>query len=276
MATVSIAQPAPLAREDNLTASALGARAPETRHVHAGSLTVLVLALLLIAASLAQTIYRLSLPWDGWSYTRDLSGAGQRLVFNESIAALPSNLQRGDVLLAVQGQPFESLLADALSVQPKRPINWQVGNYATYTVLRAQNGGARELTVLVPLVRLPPLQTLLNIGQTLLTNPTILPSFLIGLFVFLRRPSDYAARLLFLLTACFLTSEGISQAVTHSNVLGPSELFDGVAFWGAQFFNALIWPLLIAPVYINLFWRFPIAKRPLREHPRLTLILLYG
>jgi hypothetical protein len=94
--------------------------------------------------------------------------------------------------------------------------------------------------------------------------------------VFWRRPNDYAARLLFLLTACVLASEGISQAVVHSNVIGPSELLDPLAFWSAQFFNSLIWPFLIAPVYINLFWRFPVTKRPLREHHRLTLALLYG
>ena len=250
--------------------------ASRQRRVDWGSLGVGAIGLVLIVASLALTIYRYSLPWDGWSYTRDLSGAGLHLVFNENIAAPSIAIRRGDLLLTAAGQSVDQLLTGALTGQPQRPANWQVDEYVTYRVLRSAFGGDYVLTIIVPLVHYWPAQTLLAILQGLLTNLTILPPFLIALFVFARRPRDYSARLLYLLTACYLSSEGISHAVTHSNVVGPAELYDAAAFWGGQFFNSLIWPFLIAPIYVNLFWRFPIPKRPLREHQRATLLLLYG
>ena len=240
------------------------------------SLAVGALGVLLILASLLVTIYRFGLPWEGWSYTRDLTGAGQRLVFNENIAAASIGIRHDDLLLTVEGRPVEELLADAVSLRPKRAPRWEAGSLVVYTVSRTQFGGEHELEIIVPLVRLLPGQVLLAIVEGLFINLTVLPPFLIALFVFVQRPKDIPARLFYLLTACYLSTEGISHGVTHSNVVGPAELYDSGAFWGAQFFNSLIWPFLIAPLYVNLFWRFPITKRPLREHHRLTSLLLYG
>src|SRR5437588_456929 len=153
------------------------------------SLAVGALGVLLILASLLVTVYRFSLPWEGWSYTRDLSGAGRRLIFNENIAAASIGIRHDDLLLTVEGRPVEDLLADAVGGRPKRPPRWEGGSLVVYTVSRTQFGGA---------------------------------------------------------------------------------------FWGGQFFNSLIWPFLIAPLYVNLFWRFPVTKRPLREYHRATSLLLYG
>src|SRR5438876_10360607 len=213
------------------------------------SLAVGAVGVLLILASLLVTIYRFGLPWEGWSYTRDLTGAGQRLVFNENIAAASIGIRHDDVLLTVEGRPVEELLADAVSLRPKRPPRWEAGSLVVYTVSRTQFGGEHELEIIVPLVRLLPGQVLLAIVEGLFINLTVLPPFLIALFVFVQRPKDIPARLFYLLTACYLSSEGISHGVTHSNVVGPAELYDSGAFWGAQFFNALIWPFLIAPLY---------------------------
>jgi hypothetical protein len=78
-----------------------------------------------------------------------------------------------------------------------------------------------------------------------------------------------------LLTAAYFASNGLSQGVSGSNVLGPAELFDRAAFWLGQFFNAWIWPVVIAPIYLHLFLAFPVVKAPLRRHPRPTLAALY-
>lgn len=58
---------------------------------------VLAFALIVIGLSLAQTLYRLSLPWDGWSFNRDATGSGQRLIFYQNLAAGSSPLRSGDI-----------------------------------------------------------------------------------------------------------------------------------------------------------------------------------
>jgi hypothetical protein len=232
----------------------------------------LVLALALIGLSLAQTIYRTSLPSDGWSYQRDLSGTGLRLVLSRNLAEGPSPLAIGDELLAVEGQSVVALLARALTRAPQPPPNWAVGQPVHYTVRR----DGRDMVVEVPVRRLTARQILGGFGQMWLTDPSSLPFALIAFFVYLRRPGSAPARLLLLLGASVFASNGISQAVADSNVLGPAELLDRGAYWPAILFNAWIWPLLIAPIYLHLFLRFPVVKSPLRTHRRLVLATLYG
>jgi hypothetical protein len=53
-------------------------------------------------------------------------------------------------------------------------------------------------------------------------------------------------------------------------------LFDRAIYWPAQFFNSLIWPFVIGPLFLHMFLCFPALKWPLRAHPRLTPVLLYG
>jgi hypothetical protein len=99
---------------------------------------------------------------------------------------------------------------------------------------------------------------------------------LLAFFVFLRHPRDRAARLLLVFSAAVFSSDGVSQIVSGTNVVGPAEMFYRRAYWPAQFFNSLIWPLTIAPVYTHLFLSFPVLKTPLQRHPRATLVALYG
>ncbi len=236
------------------------------------SWVVLGLVTLIVSLALIETIYRLTLPWDGWSFTRDATGTGQRLIFYEKLVAGASPLQKGDVLLAVQGQSFEEILTRALTLNPQRPPTWSEGGTARYTVQR----GDAILNLTVPLVRLTPAQVWSGIAKNWLTDPSMLPAFLISLFVFLLRPRSPAARLLFLLSACFFASNGISQAVTGSNILGIAELFYPEAYWPGLFLNSLIWPFIIAPVYVQLFLSFPVPKKPVLVNPRRTIIVLYG
>jgi hypothetical protein len=233
---------------------------------------VFTLALLILAASQAQSFYRLSLPWDGWSFIRNLAGTGQPPIFHQNLAGELSPLRSGDVLLAVEGQPSQGILAAALTMQPQRPSHWAAGETARYTVRRGQE----ELTLVVPLIRWTPAQFASSMGQNLLITPTLLPALLLGFFVFFRRPRSPAARLFFLISVCFFASEGVSQVVRGSNVVGPAEMFYIGAFWPAQFFNTLIWPCVVAPIYLHLFLIFPVVKKPMRSYPRLTLAALYG
>jgi hypothetical protein len=233
---------------------------------------VLALALLIVALSLAQALYFLTLPSDGWSFMRDASGTGQRLVFARNLAGAPSPLAPGDELVAVEGQPIEQVLARALLVQPRRPATWANGQTARYTILR----DGRSITLDVPLVRLPAAALARHLAWYYLGDPSLLPGILIGVFVFLHSPRRRAARLLFLVCACFFAADGICQAVRGSNVLGPADLLNSFSYWPAEFFNSLIWPFVIAPLFMHLFLSFPTAKWPIRAHQRIALSLCYG
>jgi hypothetical protein len=163
------------------------------------------------------------------------------------------------------------MLARALVVRPQPPANWAAGQIVRYTVLR----DGRELGLNVSLACLPAAAVIGEFAGHYLSHPVLLPALLIGLLVFLWKPRSLAARLLFLICACMFASEGISQIVGDTNVLGPAVLFDPV-YWPAQFFNSLIWPLVIAPLFLHLFLSFPSLLWPLRAHPRLAPALLYG
>jgi hypothetical protein len=141
-----------------------------------------------------------------------------------------------------------------------------------YTILRA----GRSLTFDVLLVSCPVSTSLGGIGGNFLSHPSVLPALLIGLFVFLRRPHSRPAQLLLLICACFFASDGVSQAVGDSNVAGPAVLFDRTIYWPAQFFNSLIWPFVVGPLFLHLFLRFPALKWPLRAYPRLAPAIMYG
>jgi hypothetical protein len=238
----------------------------------AASWFTLTFSLIVIGLSLTQSLYRLSLPWDGWNFTRDVAGSGQRLIFNQYLVAGSSPLHTGDVLSAVEGQPYNDILARALTGEPELPDNWHEGGTARYTVLR----DGVETRLVVSLVRLTPLQILSTLGRSWLQNPGPLLALLLALVVFFGRPDQIAARLLLLFSACVFSSDGISQAVNGSNIVGVAELFYRGAYWPAGFFNSLIWSLLIGPLYLHLFLTFPVVKKPMAEHPLWTRVLLYG
>lgn len=236
------------------------------------SFSTLGLVILLILSSLAQTFYRLTLPSDGWSYARDTTGAAQRLVFEENISKMPSALREGDVLVAIEGQPISEILAAALASRARPPEYWVERQSVAYTVERA----GRQVTVQVLLQRLSVARILGRYGNSQLMNPAPLLTLLIALFVFLKLPNNTSARLLLLLSGAVFSSDGISQAVTGTNVIGPAEMFHPGAYWPSQFFNSLIWPLLIAPFFLHLLLSFQVFKTPLKNHPRLRMLLLYG
>jgi hypothetical protein len=236
------------------------------------SLVVLALAILILTLGLAQTVYRLTLPNEGWSFARDTTGTGRQLMFDRNLTGKTSILQSGDRLLAIEGQPFYKIQTNALYARPTPHSDWVVGNSVEYVVER--NNRVKALKV--PLLRLNTTQILSNLGRNLLLNPGPLVLLVIAAYVFFRHPLIPAARILLLFSAGVMSSDGISQIVTGTNVIGPAEMFHIAAFWPAQFINNLLWPLYIGPLYLHLFLSFPEIKAPLRDHRLLTLIVLYG
>jgi hypothetical protein len=234
------------------------------------SLVVLGLALVILLLSTAQAAYRLSLPTDGWTFARDTTGAGMRLVLERNLSGLPSTLAPGDTILAIDRIPYPTLLGAAIASTPRRPQNWAVGQVVHYTVIRR----GLVLEVPVTLLRLPEAQIVNNVTRSLLMDPGPLFTLLLALYVFFRRPTSGAARLLLVFAAAVFSSDSISQIVTGSNVAGPTEIFYLGAFWPAQFFSSLIWTFVIAPVFIQLFLSYPVRKGPLQRYPGVSLAVM--
>ncbi len=235
---------------------------------------VFYLAVFIILLSFAQLFYRLSLPTDGWSFARDTTGSGMLLVFDHSLSGQPSLLQHGDVLLGVEGQPVSDLLSGALTLNPRRPPNWAAGQTVQYRVMRA----GHVLHLDVRLARLPLGSTLLNAGRNLLMDPGPLLMVLIAFFVFFREPRSRPAQLLMLFSAAVFASDGVSQVVSGSNVLGLAEMFYPGAYGPALLMNSIIWPLLIAPLFLHLLLSFPAIRvgLRLRQHGWRRWALIYG
>ncbi len=174
--------------------------------------------------------------------------------------------------MAVDGQSYREILTHALSASPHRPSNWNEGTLVQYTILR---DGQQE-TVTIRLIRLSDSDILRNLIGNFLKDPSPLLMFLIAIYVFFRLPRNRSAQILFLFSAAVFSSDGISQSITGSNLPGLAELFFRNVYWPTQFYTALIWPLLIAPLYIHLFLVFPEIRAPLREYSQETLFAIYG
>jgi hypothetical protein len=121
------------------------------RSFGAASWAGLCAALAILVLSLAVSLYRLALPSDGWSVGLFVYAGQAQLIFGRNLLGAPSALHAADVLVAIEGQPAETLLARALVFQPQRPANWMIGETVRYTV---QRDGC-EVALDVPLRRRP-------------------------------------------------------------------------------------------------------------------------
>lgn len=239
-------------------------------HFDLASWLILLFAIFIVALSAAQVLYRLSLPSDGWSAQPDFFGPEQQFIFDQNLASAPSPLYNGDILLAVEGQPVGQALQRALTLAPRLPPNWKIGGRVAYTVER----DGRVPTLPVMLDRAPAWVLTAIFPGILFTDPSVIPSLLIGIFLFLKRPRNRAARLLLVLGACFFASDALSHPPGGLQ-LGVTDLFYVAAYWPALFYDKLIWNFIIAPIYVHLFLVFPVRTLPVRRAPGATFTALY-
>jgi hypothetical protein len=225
------------------------------------SALVLGLVALLTVLAVIQTLYRVSLPTDGWGFQFAMSGGRQQVVFDWNRTATPSPLQHGDVLQAIEDKPVETIMRDLFSLRSSPPVPWVEGQTVKYTVLR--DGSLVDLDVV--LKRLPLSSIPWEVGRGFLTNPSALASAVIALFVFLRRPGSAPARLLLIVCFGYFLSDGVSSAIAGLNV-GPTELVHTWTFWSSHFLRDFIWTILIGPVYFYLFHTFPVTKSIVRYY----------
>ncbi len=227
------------------------------------------IAAALFTATLSVVIASYNTPMDGWFVDRGPWGRYLAPIYLEPIKGT-SELEAGDVLVAVEGVPFEQLEYQAATLEPRRPANWNWGETVRYTVLRDE----QQLQVDVTLVR-PPLMSLYR-PQVLADNPVLLtfPIFLlISSFVFLLRPRQRAAQLLFLFGFTFFNDNLITWVAVPP---GVADLFSPLTYWPKIILGNASWLILIGPLLVHLFLIFPVRKLPLRRFPRLIPIALYG
>ena len=228
-----------------------------------GAWVALALACLLVLWPLVQTLLGLRYPADGWTSRIDRPENVYRLQYN--LAGRPSPLQRDDAVLRIDGR---EVIADQRPPVPERLVAGQV---LRYTVQRDE----RTLDVDVPLLSRGPSTVLRYVGSLARINPSeLLISYLslvIAGLVFVRRPGNYAARLLLWIFSYYLGSVWFGLADFHFyNWTYPAPLLfahtlSGLA-WGWFFFAALIQLVLV----------FPVRLAPMRHYPRLLPAVLHG
>ena len=97
----------------------------------------LILMAVLLLFAVTSTIYRFTLPTDGWLSAEPEGFDSYGFIYQRDIMGSPSALQPGDHLVAVGGV---SLMQNSpAALWPFSP-GWQAGSTARYTVLRAGQG----------------------------------------------------------------------------------------------------------------------------------------
>ena len=231
-----------------------------------GARLTLFFAMALLLFSLTLLVYRLFLPTDGWISQEPEGFASYGYLYTQDVLGLPSDLQVGDHLIAVEGISLDSTgLNTALFAL--RPL-WQAGNRVHYTIRRA----GEVLVIEVPLAHwqassLRASGFLIEIGLVL-----SLALFLgVGFITFLKRPEIPAARALLVLGAVCMSLAGALSFIPPSVRVDvfPFSTFASLGLILAGF------TVLIPPAFIRFGLLFPRPK-PLLERRPWIAYLPYG
>ncbi|MBI3740944.1 MAG: hypothetical protein HY257_04205 [Chloroflexi bacterium] len=226
---------------------------------------MLVIAISIVIALSAATFILLhtTSPFDGAHLQ-----PGERVWKSNGVQVTPlatsrAGLQRGDIVIAVEGKSIEAWVRALLSVNSARPA-WKIGQTVVYTVER--DGNRVEVPIIL---RAYSLAEIFNEywGMILFA----FASQVLGTFVFLRRPNETSARLLFLWAWSGSNAYGWSLGLSIGDIVGGagywvySLLTPGawILYWAAIFHFALIFPtktwLTRFPSIERLLYVFPFA-----------------
>jgi hypothetical protein len=225
------------------------------RRLSAGSVAALIYSGTIFALLVSLHVYVWNLPTDGWSIRR--GGDDQTLMYAKleaNVVGLPSDLQPGDNVIAVEGTPLVQMVIRAYKFWQYPPPIGQDGEMLRYTVLR----GERQLDIDVPTQRIGAIAHIRN-SLTLavgVTNPTAalleviasLAFSLVSLFVFALRPNEPASRALLIIGAAFFFQH--YYMVDSIPLLG----YTAVAYW---FLFMSTWILAILPALLYLSLALP-------------------
>jgi hypothetical protein len=211
------------------------------------------------------TSYRM--PADGWLVDRGPAVRYANPVYVTNLTGTNPNIQPGDVLLEVEGEPFELLEARAANFTPIRPANWEISETVRYTVLR----DGSEMVIPITLQN-PPLK-LVYLTRILQSNGALLVAFmyfLMGGLLFLLRPQERASQLLFLSAIILFVGQLAVWGV--GTPAGVADLFSQATYW-PRIVMELSW-LLLWPILAHLFLIFPVPKQAVSRFS-LTVPLVY-
>ena len=224
----------------------------------------LLLVSLLLVFGIASTLYRLTLPTDGWLWAEPQEADIIGYVYQENIMGVASELQPGDNLVAVEGIGLN--LADINNLWSLKPL-WAAGNQVHYTVVRQ----GETLDINVPLMhwQLSPLLHSSLFSLPVLINWLGLFIFLVmGFVVFLQRPQNPAARaLLVLAAALFFISTGYDALPPSVN-----SSVDPIASLAVIAIIFITFTVLLPPALIRFSLVFPHTKPIVERHPNLALL----
>jgi len=241
---------------------------PGERRFSSGAWLTLAAAVFILLGAITSLAIRMIQPTDGWLVIND-STEGFVFVFYQNVVGGKSDLQRDDVLLAIDGLDIRDQTDVTALLDLPRPENWQIGGQANYTVQR----GDQVLTIPVPLVHWRPVDIFTKMFAAIEILTGALGSLilvLVGFYTFLRRPDLPSARALLIFSAAY-AAPGIVGLLPD----GVSVLFNPLALWLTLLFGYAIFGAVLAPALLSLSLLFPQPKRVVRSYPWLAY-LPYG
>lgn len=240
---------------------------PAERRFDRGAWLVLLFALIFITLDVVQLAYRFSLPTEGWLVdTSEQDQNSEDFLLSRNLVGAPSPLQSGDRLVVIGGIPVQKILQPTTAIFFPRPPGWRVGGQVAVTVLR----DGQRLTLDIPIVR----WTLATWLQTNFSDPLSLISWLsvvvllgAGVFTFLNRPQNLAARFLFLFGVTWLA---INISSSLPDVIGF--YFDAFTGYIKSLFSFVIFAYLLGPALLGFALTFPRPKALVQRHAAWLLL----
>ncbi len=215
---------------------------------------VVLAALLEIAVTTAFFVLRLTGPVDGARLDPNQPVWRPDGIIVTPILTQPGGLKPGDLVTAVTGRSMQAW-AQALFDPRQAPPQFQKGQVVPYQVVR--NG--QTIQVNVTYGSYPPAWIFTHRWGTLLF---VILTQLVGTFVFLRRPGDPSARLLFLWG--WLTS----HTYAWSFGLMINDLLTRTPFWLYSLLTPLGWTFYWA-IAVHFTLVFPVRRPEVQRHPRI-------
>jgi hypothetical protein len=227
------------------------------REMSRSSLLILIALLALVVAAIVLSFYRFSLPTDGWLSQETPPGTAeeqQGLIYQKNIMGLPSELEAGDTVLQVEGVPY---VTTSFTTVPLHLL--KAGESAHFMVLR----DGQTITVEVPITHWKFAPWVKGIGILEFVSAVITGIIMlgVGLFTFLKRPENKAARALFALNVLFF----VSMSIDYPSGIGDS--YDLITIYVQGMLILLLYTVLFPPTLLYFSLVFPKPKPFLEKYP---------